>query len=653
MQKASSSSSSAVSTTNKPSGITTEVRSLYEATLPVYVFRDQCPSTTTCSDGYSEAKLFMIKITISCNSACLPSTVLPSASSLSQKKSPFNTTIPNFNSLIFTLTDDNDLYFLYTAQIDECSYRNLKMSQRIKTDFSQFSSHLEQMFEMCSNSHSENKQDWYIKLSVNQGKGKSIMEIINADMFSESSKFHLELVEGSNEQKKEYLANQLKYWKQIAQENEKLFNNCDTDSKQKLEHYESIIAELKEEKQELLVKFEKEITGNTCKLKEEITRLKEKHLEEMQRQQKRMEDERREAEDKRVSETKALSTKLEEYRNNNNELTSAKFSLEADLRQQLSKTSQLENEKKAYLEEVTKLREQNRELDILRFDHEKKIRELETKLLLNEEIMKEKGLNLKTLNEHLKEKEQQELSKAEIIAELKSKIDIQERDINEKSSDLKRCHEIIKRFKEREDFLIEKEKERKLKMQAMQHSLKKKEQEKNQLIQTVEKRNHTIQELESNLRVLQQKCNDSESQLTEALKKVEQSQFTIDAMLSSKGKLGTTSFVDSLGTFGLNSSSAGTYTTDYSTSERSLSTLQPEQASKLDNFTNYYKTARFGIEEHATSTDTMSTPEKTNFTFSLSSISPNNSKSKSTSPTSLKKNIVSFETGSKEWAESL
>ncbi|KAF0979311.1 hypothetical protein FDP41_001654 [Naegleria fowleri] len=628
MQKTSSPPSSAVSNSNKSSVNATEVRSLYEATLPVYVFRDQCTNTSTCNDGYSEAKLFMIKITISCNSTCLPSTVLPSASSISSKKSPFNTTVPNvpnFNTLIFTLTDDNDLYFLYTAQIDECSYRNLKMSQRIKTDFSQFSSHLEQMFEMCNNSHTENKQDWYIKLTVNQGKGKSVMEIINADMFSESSKFHLELVEGSNEQKKEYLANQLKYWKQIAQENERLFNSCDTDSKQKLEHYESIIAELKEEKQELLVKFEKEISGTTCKLKEEITRLKEKHLEEMQKQQKRMDDERREAEDKRISETKALTTKLEEYRNNNNELTSAKFSLEADLRQQLSKTSLLENEKKAYLEEVTKLREQNRELDILRYDHEKKIRELETKLLLNEEIMKEKGLNLKALNEHLKEKEQQELSKAEIIAELKSKVEIQEKDINEKSSDLKRCHEIIKRFKEREDFMLEKEKERKLKMQAMQHALKKKEQEKSQLLQTVEKRNHTIQELESNVRALQQKCSESESQLQEALKKVEQSQFTIDAMLSSKNKLGTTSYVDSLSTFGLNSSSTGTYT-DYSTPDRSL--LQAEQTSKLDNFTNYYKTARFGIES--------------------SSINQ-----ASSSPTSLKKNIVSFDTGNKDWIEGL
>ena len=137
----------------------TEVRPLYESVLPVYVFKDPsvCSNSNQIGETYNEGKLFTIKITISCNSSCLPTTVLPASSSTlssMKKQQP-----ANYSSLIFTLTDDSDLYFLFTAQIDESAYRNMKTSQRIKTDFSQFTSHLENMFEMCRGSHSDNNQE--------------------------------------------------------------------------------------------------------------------------------------------------------------------------------------------------------------------------------------------------------------------------------------------------------------------------------------------------------------------------------------------------------------------------------------------------------------------------------------------------------------
>lgn len=136
-------------------------RPLYEATLPVYVFKDS--SNNQVGEPNYEAKLYMIKVSISGNSTYSPSTVLSNTTSstlISTKKNQsLSNSLQNINSLIFTLTDESDLYFLYTAQIDENGYRNLKLTQRIKTDFSQFSSHLEQMFILCSQSHTENKQE--------------------------------------------------------------------------------------------------------------------------------------------------------------------------------------------------------------------------------------------------------------------------------------------------------------------------------------------------------------------------------------------------------------------------------------------------------------------------------------------------------------
>ena len=493
-------------------------------------------------------------------------------------------------------------------------------------------------------------RSWYIKLCIQQGKGKSVMEIIYSDTFSESSKFHLELVEGSNEQKKEYLANQLKYWKNVAQENEKVLEQCDSENKQRMEQCDMLIEQLKEEKQELLLRSEKEMYNATFKLKEEISRLKEKHLEELQKAQSRIDEERKHLEDKYQIQSKALNQKLEDLMVQNKDLMSSKFSLESDVRELTTRTSQLENEKKSYLEEITKLREENRTLDTLKFEQEKRIRELETKVTLNEELMKEKGVSLKNMNDYLKEKEQQEMSKSEALTELKTKYDLLEKMHDQASAEIQKCHNYIKIYNDKYESLRKVEQKRVAAIQNFQHSLKRIDLEKKQLAETVEIRNQTILQKEETIRSIQDKLEKKEKEVESAMKQLEISQFTVESL--KKEAVNRTSQADTLMNFSKSTSSGidRTFSSDFS--DRNYSSALEPTISKLDSFQNYYNTARYGSDS-SISTDMLSTPEKSNaFTFSIPNISPLGTKNKSPSPplSSSKRNLVSFEPQiNKEW----
>ncbi|KAL9657824.1 hypothetical protein ABK040_013161 [Willaertia magna] len=626
---------------------------LFEQTLPIYVFKD------SGQNGDAEAKLYMIKVTITGAANTISSISTAGNSSIGSSKFSLNSLttnkkttispttmnpISNVNSLIFTLTDESDLFFLYTSQIDETVYRNLKALQRLKTDFSQFASHLEQMFEMCSHSYQENKQDWCIKLSI-QNKTKAILEIIYSDTFSENSKFHLELVEGSSDQKKEYLAEELKMWKQKAQELEKQLEHSEFELQNNITSSEKTIEGLRIENQELAMRLDKEVTSATYKLKEEITRTKEKHIEELHRNQSRHEDEKRMIEEKYHLQIKTLSQRIEEYMSQNKELLAAKFELESKSRELNTRLSQFENENKSYHEEVTKLREENRKLDTIKFEHEKKIRELETKVQLKEEIMKEKGMSLMTLNEVIKEKEQQEMSKAETITELKARYDALEREYHEKQAELKRCWDMIKRYAELRENFEKNLSEKKHKMKQLGASLMKRESEKRKLIQAIESQKQYINQKESEINSLKQSLDSKEAELTDAKKTIRTNEFFIESLKDkASSTFGTTRF-DSLPTYSTkyNPNDYGsktntfisneTYTPSYLDSgDKTTSTVAIEKTSSptlnASSYQNYYTDIKYNDKYSDTENSITVTAPKTNsFAFSIPSITP--------SPTSL------------------
>ncbi|CAL8088342.1 unnamed protein product [Calicophoron daubneyi] len=112
--------------------------------------------------------------------------------------------------LLVRLSDDDDLYFLYSTHITESDFDSIKRQQGLLVDFSGFGQKVVDLLELCLKEEVESNPKYTLKFSSSNESGVGVLRIVEATNFKYLTHLSLNLRAGDDEALKSYLVNQLK-----------------------------------------------------------------------------------------------------------------------------------------------------------------------------------------------------------------------------------------------------------------------------------------------------------------------------------------------------------------------------------------------------------------------------------------------------------
>jgi spindle assembly abnormal protein 6 len=118
-----------------------------------------------------------------------------------------NNTFMYLTSLTSQITDENDLYFLYTLDIGEHDFHNLKKEQHILVDFSGFAAKFVDLVNMCFKQRESELMASHFLANLDLDSG--IFSIIETNEFKHLTHLSLRFRPGNDAAVKSYLASTL------------------------------------------------------------------------------------------------------------------------------------------------------------------------------------------------------------------------------------------------------------------------------------------------------------------------------------------------------------------------------------------------------------------------------------------------------------
>ncbi|KAF8563612.1 hypothetical protein P879_11083 [Paragonimus westermani] len=127
----------------------------------------------------------------------------------------------NSKNLLVRLSDEDDLYFLYSTCITDEEFNSIKMQQGLLVDFAGFSQKVIDLLGFCSEEEDKPCPKYILKfLCLSDPSKQGTLQIVEATNFKYLTHLSLNLCAGDNETLKAYLVSQLKSLK--AESNAKI-----------------------------------------------------------------------------------------------------------------------------------------------------------------------------------------------------------------------------------------------------------------------------------------------------------------------------------------------------------------------------------------------------------------------------------------------
>ncbi|KAK6990421.1 spindle assembly abnormal protein 6 [Biomphalaria glabrata] len=353
--------------------------------------------------------------------------------------------------LIVKLTDDQDLFFLYTLRLTEEDFHSLKLQQGLLVDFIAFPQKLIDLLEMCIKENSKDNPKFIIQfVSMDScglgGISPCLMNIVETNPFRHLNHLSLKFVPGSDADIKSHLASCLKQLKETNNLLQHKLEHTSQDLSSKLQSTEELLSAKSSELESLKLEWSSRIADITSKHKEDMALEKEKTIQFQSNIQVRYDRERREMEQAHAKLVKQLETRLEEVEILNKDLTDKRYKSEATIREYKAKCAALEEECTHFKSEVHTLRKENSSLESARLEKEKVNNQLLTRVAVIEQELKDKGELLEKSNDLLS-------SEKDKKKHLESELDSRQREINKLEAkvkamgeELKKGNEIIKKL---------------------------------------------------------------------------------------------------------------------------------------------------------------------------------------------------------------
>ncbi|GFS17218.1 spindle assembly abnormal protein 6-like protein [Elysia marginata] len=353
--------------------------------------------------------------------------------------------------LVVKLTDDHDLFFLYSLRLAEDDFQSLKMQQGLLVDFTSFPQKFVDLLEMCLKESNKDNPKFIIEFvsggsSLLGGDAPCIFNIVETNPFRHLNHLSLKFLPGSDGDIKSHLADCLKQMKETNSLIQHKFEHTSTDLGRQLQEAKDQLANKSTELDSLKLEWSSRMTDVSSKHKEELALEREKNIQFQSSLQVRFEKERRELEQAQSKLVKQLETRLDQAESANKELTDRKYKSEAQIRDYKSRLSALEEEHTSTKTELQSLRKENASLEGGKLDRDKSCNQLMTRVAVLEQELKDKVELLTKSNDLLsseKEKkkhiESDQESKQREVTKLEGKVKAM-------ADELKKGNEIIKKL---------------------------------------------------------------------------------------------------------------------------------------------------------------------------------------------------------------
>ncbi|XP_046374795.2 spindle assembly abnormal protein 6 homolog [Haliotis rufescens] len=353
--------------------------------------------------------------------------------------------------LVVRLTDESDLFFLYTLRLGEEDFQSLKIQQGLLVDFGAFPQKFIDLLEMCVREEHKDVPKFILQF-VSQGsmseKVTGMLNIVETNPFKHLTHLSLKFIPGQDADVKKYLADCLKQLKETNGLLQQRLEHTHGDLSQRLQATQESLASKSLELESLKTEWTSRLSEVTSRHKEEMASEKERSLQIQGGLQQRFDRERKELEQAHAKIVKQLDNRLYEVEGVSKDLTDRKYKSESTVRELKSKLSTLEEEHTRAKQDVQTLRKQNSSMDSDFHEQGKLVNQLQTRIAVLEQELKDKEQVLSKSSDLLGSEQEKKRKYEEDLDRKHKDVSKLECKVKAMSEELMKGNEIIKKLQE-------------------------------------------------------------------------------------------------------------------------------------------------------------------------------------------------------------
>ena len=390
--------------------------------------------------------------------------------------------------LIIQVTNPNDPLFLYSLDLSEIEYQQLKTEQSLLVDFQNFPDFIIKMFYYCKN----DKEDIYTCVLTLGGIGENnfssggigILTVEEKTQYRKLNHLILKLQAANDISLKKYLSDISKEYKEKYENLTQKFNELN-------QNYEILMKEngnLKGNLQKIEYEHKTSLDNLLNEKNKEINSIKENNFLENKKQLETMESDKNKIISDLENKISQLQGILDDATKNKTQLEEHKLKLEINQKDLEGKFAISNTELNVYKTEITNLRQENADLNKKCLNYEKNLTEFNFK---NESILKqleEKNKSLENMKQLIDSLNKQRDSNEDTIKSLKAANNKLENKLQLSIKEINKGNDIIQRLQN--DI-----KNQKSKIKSTKNELSTQEQLINQKQILLEEQNKTIKDL--------------------------------------------------------------------------------------------------------------------------------------------------------------
>ena len=390
--------------------------------------------------------------------------------------------------LIIQVTNPNDPLFLYSLDLSEIEYQQLKTEQSLLVDFQNFPDFITKMFFYCKN----DKDDIYTCVLTLGGIGENnfssggagVLSVEEKTQYRKLNHLILKLQAANDITLKKYLSD-------VSKEYKEKFENLSQKYADLNQNYELMQKEngnLKENLQKIEYEHKTSLDNLINEKNKEINSIKENNFKETKKQIEAMESDKNKTIadlENRISQLQGI---LDDATKNKTQLEEHKLKLEINQKDLEGKFAISNTELNVYKTEITNLRQENADLNKKCLNYEKNLTEYNFK---NESILKqleEKNKSLENMKQLIDSLNKQRDSNEDTIKSLKASNSKLENKLQLSIKEINKGNDIIQRLQN--DI-----KNQKSKIKSSKNELNTQEQLINQKQILLDEQNKTIKDL--------------------------------------------------------------------------------------------------------------------------------------------------------------
>ena len=390
--------------------------------------------------------------------------------------------------LIIQITNPNDPLFLYTLELSELEYQQLKSEQSLLVDFQNFPDFILKMFYFCKNEKDDTFTCVFTIGGLNENNFSSntsgILTVEEKTQYRKLNHLILKFQAANDNILKKYLSDISKEYKDKYESLYIKYN----DLNQSYDNFQKETAILKENYQKSEYEHKTAMDNLLNEKNNEINSIKENNFKENKKELENLEVQKNKKINELENKISQLQGILDDATKNKTQLEEHKLKLEINQKDLEGKFAISNTELNVYKSEIKNLRQENSELNQKCLNSEKQITELNFK---NENILKqleEKNKSLENMKQLVDSLNKQRDSNEDTIKSLKANNNKLESKLQLSIKEINKANDIIQR-------LQNEIKNQKSKYKSTKNELNTQEQLINQKQMLLDEQNRTIKEM--------------------------------------------------------------------------------------------------------------------------------------------------------------